>query len=149
MVAGCSRSVAVAAWHAILESACEAWDGGHFQITPRRVAILLAEPIATLEALFAAFADPDIRLVTGSCVTAWSKRQWESDSSTERSRRHRQNKRQRQGNGDATLHGRDATAPETDAEAEAEAETEPFPPPVDGVTYEGSDYAREDGEDEF
>ena len=62
LVAGCSRSVAIAAWHCILESCCSAQRGGEFDTNPRRVAVILSEPPATIEALFAAFADQGARL---------------------------------------------------------------------------------------
>jgi hypothetical protein len=41
--------------------------------------------------VFAAFAD--LGMIAAGCVTAWSRRQFESDSSTERSRKHREAKR--------------------------------------------------------
>lgn len=56
LVAGCSRSVAIATWHAILESCAVTNDGGRFEATPRRIAVALGEPVATIEAAFAEMA---------------------------------------------------------------------------------------------
>lgn len=120
LVAGCSRSVAIAAWHCILESCASAQDGGRFDTTPRRVAVILGEKPADIEAVFAAFAE--LEMICGGSVTAWKQRQFESDTSTERSRKHRE----RQRNGDATLQQRDATPPEaeTDTDTDTEGRTE-------------------------
>lgn len=116
MVAGCSRSVAIAAWHCILESCAGANEKGRFDITPRRCAVILQEPVATMEAVFAEFAA--LGLIEGNTVSAWSKRQFESDNSTERSRKHRATSR----NADATLQGRCATPPETETYTETDTE---------------------------
>jgi len=105
LVAGCTRSVAIAAWHCLLESCTVAQRGGEFDTTPRRVAVILAEPPATIEALFAAFTE--IGMIGNGAVTAWKQRQFESDTSTERSRKHRERKR----SGDATLQQRDEALP--------------------------------------
>lgn len=112
MVAECSRSVAIAAWHAVMESAACVNDGGRFDTTPRRVAVVLCEPIAVIERVFAEMTS--LGMIDGQLIGAWKRRQYESDSSTERSRKHRNAKR----NGDATLQGRDATPPETETETE-------------------------------
>jgi hypothetical protein len=125
LVAGCSRSVAIAAWHCILESCATAQRGGEYDTSPRRVAVILGEPIAAISALFDAFIE--LGMIGNGAVTAWKQRQFESDTSTERSRKHRQ----RKCNGVATLQqqdeptpGRDATPPytETDTHTESEAE---------------------------
>jgi hypothetical protein len=119
IVAGCSRSVAIAVWHALLESAAETDDGGRFETTARRVAAILGEPAAAIEAVFAAMAE--IAMIDGDAIAAWKRRQFESDSSTERSRKHREAKRNAaapHANGDATLHGRSATPPDTETESE-------------------------------
>ena len=118
LVAGCSRSVAIAAWHCILESCASTNEKGRFEMTPRRCAVILQEPIATIEAVFAEFNS--LGLIEGTSVPAWSKRQYESDNSTERSRKHRATSR----NSDATLQGRCATPPETETETETETKTE-------------------------
>ena len=114
VIAGCSRSVAIATWHAILESAAETDDGGRFETTPRRVAAALCEPLATIQAVFDGMTE--ISMIGGDAVAAWKTRQYESDKSTERSRKHREAKR----NGDATLQGRSATPPETEADTDSE-----------------------------
>lgn len=119
IVAGCSRSVAIAVWHALLESAAETDDGGRFETTSRRVAAILGEPTAVIEATFAAMVE--IGMIDGDAIAAWKRRQFESDSSTERSRKHREAKRNAapiQSNGDATLQGRSATPPDTETESE-------------------------------
>lgn len=112
VIAGCSRSVSIAVWHAILESAAETDDGGRFDTTPRRVAAALCEPLAVIQAVFDGMSE--IGMIGSGGVTAWKLRQYESDKSTERSRKHRETKR----NGDATLQGRCATPPETDTDTE-------------------------------
>ena len=114
LVAGCSRSVAIAAWHCILEAAATCNSGGAFDTTPRRVAAILCEPLGLITAIFTEFAA--LGMISDSVVTSWSRRQYESDSSTERSRRHREAKR----NGDATLQQQHATPPETETETETE-----------------------------
>lgn len=112
VIAACSRSVSIAVWHAILESAAETDDGGRFETTPRRVAAALCELPPAIQAVFEAMTE--IAMISGDAVTAWKARQYESDKSTERSRKHRETKR----NGDATLQGRSATPPETEAETD-------------------------------
>ena len=114
LIAECSRSVAISAWHAILESAADAQDGGHFETSSRRIAATLCEPIATVDRVLAALAE--VGLIRDAVVVAWQRRQYESDTSTERSRKHRERKR----NTCATLHDRCATPPETETETEAD-----------------------------
>jgi len=112
LIAECSRSVAISAWHAILESAADAQDGGHFETSSRRIAATLCEPIATVDRVLAALAE--VGLIRDGVVVAWQRRQYESDTSTERSRKHRERKR----NTCATLHDRCATPPETETETD-------------------------------
>ena len=112
MVAECSRSVAIAAWHAILESCASTNDRGRFSTTARRISVILCEPPKVIEALFSEFAS--LGMIDGDVVSAWAKRQFESDNSTERSRRHRERRR----DVPATLQGRDATPPDTDTDTE-------------------------------
>ena len=69
LVAECSRAVVIATWHAILESCAAVNDGGRFDTTPRRVAAILGEPAAKVEAVFAAFAG--LGMVEGDRLTAW------------------------------------------------------------------------------
>lgn len=127
LVAECSRSVVVAAWDMILESAAEVNDSGRFRATSRNVAATLGESCATVERVFAALGA--IGMVADGVVLAWSKRQFCSDSSTERSRRHRDAKKKTEqiqsGSSpqqDATLQGRCATVPDTDSETDTETE---------------------------
>ena len=91
LIAECSRAVVIAAWHALLESCASVNDAGRFDTTPRRVAAILAEPVSAIEAVFAAFVSLD--MIAAGCVRSWTRRQFESDSSTERSRKHREAKR--------------------------------------------------------
>jgi hypothetical protein len=118
VVAGCSRSVVIATWHAILESAAETAGGGRFDTTSRRVAAALGEPANVIEAVFSAMQE--IGLVSGSEIPAWKRRQYESDNSTERSRRHREAAR----NGNATLQQRCATPPDTETDTDTERKKE-------------------------
>lgn len=114
LVAECSRSVAIATWHCLLESAASVNDGGKFDATPRRVAVILGESPRVIEAAMAEMAA--LGMISDNTITAWSKRQYESDNSTERSRKHRERKR----NSDATPMQRCATPPETETETETE-----------------------------
>jgi hypothetical protein len=117
LVAEVSRSVSIAAWHCILESAACVNNCGSYDTSPRRVAVILCEPPSKIEGLFAAFVEMGL-IVEGS-VKAWKKRQFESDSSTERSRKHRQNR----GNGNATLQEQEATPPEAETDTETESKS--------------------------
>jgi|GEM_PF-1534059 len=119
LVVGCSRSVVIATWHAILENAAGVNDGGRVDIPARRIAAVLCEPLTVIEGVMAEFET--VGMLENGYVTAWKRRQFESDSSTERSRRHRERKR----NGDATLQQRDATPPETETETETENNSHP------------------------
>lgn len=127
VIAGCSRSVAIAVWHAILESAAETDDGGRYETSPRRVAAALCEPAEVIVAAFAAMGE--IGMLADGGVAAWKRRQYESDKSTERSRKHRQAKR----NADATPMQRCATPPEAETDiqlAAANCPAEPAPKPA-------------------
>jgi len=121
LIAECSRSVAIAAWHCILESAATLNAGGGFDVSPRRVAVILYEKPAMIEAVFEAFRE--LGMINNDGVTSWKTRQYESDSSTERARKHREAKRDKtKRNGHATLQKQDATAPDTETEPEKEIE---------------------------
>lgn len=125
LVAGCSRAVAIASWHCILESAASANCAGGFDVTPRRVAVILGEQPALIEAVFSELAA--LGMINDGKVTAWSKRQYQSDSSTERSKKSRERAKtvaQYECNGDATLQQQHATPPETDSETDTDSETE-------------------------
>lgn len=77
LVAGCSRSVAIASWHCILESCATAQNGGKFDTTPRRVAVILGEQPSTIASVFDAFAE--LGMICDGAVTAWKQRQPLSD----------------------------------------------------------------------
>lgn|GEM_PF-2773212 len=129
LIAGASKSVAIAAWHCLLENASSTGESGRFTTSARRVAVILSEAPATVEAVFSAFGE--VGLTIGDQVAAWSRRQYESDNSTARSRKHRENKR----NGSATLQGRCATPPDTEADTDTDANASgagapPAPPEV-------------------
>lgn len=116
LVAGCSRSVVIATWHAILENAATLNDGGRIDIPSRRVAAILCEPFDTIETVFLGFET--VGLIADSTVTAWKKRQFESDNSTERSQKSRaaakdkeEAAKQQQCNDDATLQEKTETSP--------------------------------------
>jgi len=115
LIAGCSRSVVIAAWHAFLENAAGLQDGGKIDIGARRLAALLCEPLQMMEAVVAAMQE--VGLLSDGSLPAWKDRQYESDNSTERSRRRRETLR----NGDATLQQRHATPPETETETESKS----------------------------
>lgn len=94
LIVGCSRSVVVATWHAMLENAATVNDGGRIDIPSRRVAAILCEPFDTIESVFAGFEC--VGLLVDSHIAAWKKRQYESDNSTERSRKSREASRERE-----------------------------------------------------
>lgn len=103
LIVGCSRSVAIAAWHCILESAAETDAGGAFVVTPRRVAAILGEPLGVVEAVFAGLVE--LSMISGDVVCAWVSRQYESDGSAARMRRHRERSRaspERRSDGEVT-----------------------------------------------
>lgn len=91
MIAGVSRSVAISSWHALLESAAGRNNCGSFDTTARRIAVILCEPIESIEALFAAFNE--LGLVGEGAVKAWKRRQFQSDGSNERVKRYRENRK--------------------------------------------------------
>lgn len=111
MLAGCSRSVAVAAWHLMLESAAVANEGGRFDCPALRIAVALGEPLTTTDALVSAFGS--IGMINDDLIVAWADRQYESDRSAGRMRKLRDKKRgnkippvaeRNAGDGDVTSH---------------------------------------------
>lgn len=120
-VADVSRAVSIAAWHALLESAATVNNCGSYQITPRRVSVILFEPPEHVEALFAAYEE--IGLIKDGVVLSWKKRQHESDSSTERTRKWREKNRLKTAECDTC----DDNETSRDA-PETETETEVIPP---------------------
>lgn len=123
LVAECSRSVAIAAWHCLLESAACKNNCGSYETNPRRVAVILCEPPAKIEALLSAF--DEIGLTTEGAITSWKKRQFQSDDSKERVAKHREKKRQETatseaGNDSVTACNGDVTPPEAETDTETE-----------------------------
>jgi hypothetical protein len=112
LIAEVSRSVAIAAWHCLLESAASRNNSGSFDATSRRVSVILCEPPAKIEALFAAF--DELGLIGNGAVRSWKKRQFQSDDSKERVRKHRAKKRQE--TPDVTVCNGDVTPPDTETE---------------------------------
>lgn len=116
LIAGCSRSVVIATWHAILENAAVLNDGGRIDVPSRRIAAVLCEPFGVIETVFMGFEG--VGLILDSQVVAWKKRQYESDNSTERSAKSRaaakereEAAKQQQCNDDATLQKNNETSP--------------------------------------
>jgi hypothetical protein len=116
LIAGVSRSVAIAAWHCLLESAASKNNCGSYDATPRRVAVILCEPVAPIEALLAAF--DELGLSGAGAISAWKKRQFQSDDSKERVRHHRAAKK---GNAGVTACNGDVTPPYTETETETDS----------------------------
>lgn len=119
LIVGCSRSVVIAAWHSLLESAAGAQDNGRFDMTARRLAALLCEPVEIMASVISAMEE--VGLVEGSALPAWKERQYESDNSTQRSRKHRERLKsvaESVCNADATLQGRCATPPDTETDTD-------------------------------
>ena len=122
LIAECSRSVSIAAWHCLLESAAAKNNCGSYETGARRIAVILCEPVATIEALLDAFAE--IGLVDDGAIAAWKRRQFQSDDSAERVAKHREKKRQETaknpiGNPDVTACNGDVTPPYTETETDS------------------------------
>lgn len=129
LVAECSKAVVIATWDMILESAAETNESGQFRATSRNVAATLGEQIATIERVFSALES--LEMIENGIVLAWSRRQFQSDSSTERSRKHRA---LRNGNGGATPMQRCATPPDTETDTDSETKKDDV---GDGASTEG------------
>lgn len=114
MIAGCSRSVAIAAWHCLLEGAASKNNCGSHEMSARRVAVILCEPLAAIEALMAAF--DELGMTKEGAVAAWKKRQFQSDDSKERVRKHREKRRN---SADVTVGNGDVTPPETETDTDS------------------------------
>jgi hypothetical protein len=123
LIAGVSRSVSIAAWHCLLESAAAKNNCGSYETSARRVAVILCEPLAQIEALFAAFGE--LGMISAGAVASWKRRQFQSDDSKERVAKHRASKRpvtakKEAGNVGVTACNGDVTLPETETETETE-----------------------------
>ncbi len=116
MVAEVSRSVGIAAWHCLLESAASVNNCGSYETTARRVAIVLGEPVERIEALLSAY--DEIGLITNGAIAAWKKRQHASDTSAERTRAWRERNKAETVNGDAC--DDDVTSPKAEEETDTE-----------------------------
>jgi hypothetical protein len=141
MMAGVSRSVAIAAWHCLLESAASRNNCGSFDTSARRIAVILCEPPAGIEALFAAF--DELGMIGDGAVASWSKRQFQSDDSKERVAKHRAKKRREtatneSGNAGVTPCNGEVTLSYTETETEEEVSNETFvAEPEDSESEEG------------
>lgn len=114
-----SRSVSIAAWHCLLESAACKNNCGSYETNACRVAMILCEPVERMEALFQAFIE--IGLTAKGAIAAWQKRQHASDTSAERTRKWREKKQAvtvTTPEGDA-----DVTSPNKETETETEEES--------------------------
>jgi hypothetical protein len=112
LMAEVSRSVSIAAWHCLLESAANRNNCGSFDATPRRVAAVLCEPPARIEALLSSFEE--LGMIGEGAVLSWKKRQFQSDDSKDRVAKHRAKKRQETAN--VTVGNGDVTPPDTETE---------------------------------
>jgi hypothetical protein len=131
LVAGCSRSVAIAGWHCLLESAANRNNCGSYDATPRRIAAVLCEPLATVEALIAAF--DELGMTQDGAIASWKKRQFQSDDSKERVAKHRARKgKETPSDEDVTACNGDVTPPETEADTDKEVSSKDDRPSDDG-----------------
>lgn len=71
VIAGCSRSVAIAAWAALLESCCSINDGGRFDMTARRLSVILGETSDSMAGILNAFEE--LAMTEGNRVAGWGK----------------------------------------------------------------------------
>lgn len=84
------RVIALAVWLAMLEHACT-HDGSIHDLSPLDVGCALDVPADIVTRVMQAFSEKG--MISGSHVTAWKRRQFLSDSSTERTRNYRFRKR--------------------------------------------------------
>lgn len=89
---GLSRCCIVAIWHGILEAAAHENAGGRYDLPARRLAAALSEPIKNIEMAFTAIEE--VGMTKGGVVQSWVRRQFESDSSTDRVRAFRERRRE-------------------------------------------------------
>jgi hypothetical protein len=125
MIADVSRAVSIAAWHCLLESATAVNNCGSYETNPRRVSIILCEPPAAVEALFAAYAE--IGLIGDGAVLSWKKRQHAGESSADRTREWRERERQKKAKCDGGDNAVTSPNKETEAETEEESSKEDRP----------------------
>ena len=155
LLANTSKSVSLATWHAILENCAAVNENGRFDTAPRRIAVLLGEPIETIVAVFAGLTE--LAMIGDGAVTAWQRRQYVSDTSAERTKRYRQ----RHSDGDVTSQERRVTPPDTDTDTDIKPNglsasapnTPPRKPkqvptrltPTSELSIDGLDYAKRRG----
>lgn len=116
--AAATRERVIATWAMVLESAADVSDGGRFKIDADGIADVLNCETASIEAILAEMSA--VGMLSGGTVAAFSRRNFNSDNSTERVRKHREHKR----NDSETFQDRFVTPPEAEADTEAEAETD-------------------------
>jgi hypothetical protein len=123
LVADVSRSVSIAAWHCLLESASERNNCGSYETSARRIAVILCEPPAKIEGLLSAF--DELGLIGNGAVSSWKKRQFQSDDSKDRVARHRARKQQETASpDDVTACNGDVTSPDTETETDKKSSNE-------------------------
>jgi hypothetical protein len=125
MVADVSRAVSIAAWHCLLESATAVNNCGGYETNPRRVSLILCEPPASVEALFAAYAE--IGLIEDGVILSWKKRQHSGDTSAERTREWRERNRQKTAKGDECDDAVTSPNKETETDTDIESSKEDRP----------------------
>lgn len=123
--AGLPRAFAIAAWDAVLEYASAQGERGSVDgLDGEEIAIMIGCDTETGETLHETFHA--LHMIQDGRVAAWEKRQFDSDSSTDRVRRYRDRKRQEPSinpvkpkgygpaEGDETLHETECNVSETD-----------------------------------
>jgi len=90
---GKPRAAIIAIWHALLERACEVDNAGALgdDLDLEVIAATVDETAETVSGVSAAFRQ--IGMIRDGAIVAWSKRQYQSDSSTARVRKFRQKQR--------------------------------------------------------
>jgi len=121
-------------WSAILESAAEKDDAGHYEIDCAEIAYFLRADEADIRAVVNALTDA--AHVDTTTVVKWGDRQFISDRSAERQARYRErqkrelrghNDKQALGDGMVTSPSRQRDAPETETETETDTEVKEEP----------------------
>lgn len=103
-------------WGAILEDAANRGQGGKFALDLEEVARFLQADLAELEQIMGALTA--LKRIARGRVLAWNRRQFSSDSSTERVREWRAKRR---GDVAATLPQRFGNGPESETESESKS----------------------------
>lgn len=119
-----SRSVTVAIWHVILESAADANAGGKTDIDEFGIAAALCEPLEDVQRVLVCLKEAN-RFSDGQ-VVSWNRRQYESDTSADRTRKWRER------NGDGVVTPCDVTVTPPEAYTDSEKKEFTGPSPVAG-----------------